>query len=175
MRPLLLALLALATLGGSALAQDAPEVPCGELHFRIAGEDLLSTCRAVERQSVDGRWREEVIVARAITGLFVVVRDTPITTRVRMARFSPREIAQKLDFQDIEDWSAEMRVGNYRAHSFTGSWGGEESRLRCLSFAQNSPATSGTRARVLGIYCTALANPLDEAVADELLQRIQAQ
>jgi hypothetical protein len=60
------------------------------------------------------------------------------------------------------------------AHSFTGISGGG-SRLRCLSFAKNTSATSGLRARVLGVYCTALANPLNETIAADLLQRIQVQ
>ncbi len=173
MKILPLALAALLWMADAAPAQEMPEVPCDKLHFRIAGNEFVSTCRALERQGTDGRWRQESIFAQNATGVYVVLRAMPLSGRTAMKDVSPRRAADAAGIRDIQDWSREMRLEGYRAHGFTGT-SPTGVLMRCLAFARNPTRTGGAQAQTIGVYCTAPDSPMDEAAAIQILQRIQA-
>ena len=173
MKTLPLALAALLWMADATRAQEMPEVPCGNLHFRIAGNEFVSTCRALELQETDARWRQESIFAQNATGVYLVLRAKPLSVRTYMKEISPRRAADAAGIRDIQDWGREMRLEGYRAHGFTGKLP-TGVRLQCLAFARNATPTGGVQAQILGVYCTAPDSPMDEAAASQILQRIQA-
>jgi len=166
--------LALILLSASPAAAEMPVVPCSTLHFSVVGGDFSTKCRASEGQNAQGSWRTENIWASSAKGVLFLVRETPTDSDTRMKPVAPREVAEEFYPKGIEDWGPEMRIGAYRAHSFTTP-GMNGDRHRCVSFTQNSAATSGDRARLVGMYCTARSNTLAEAETAELLDRIQLQ
>jgi len=174
MRSFALYVVTFTLLSASLAAADMPVVPCSTLHFRVIGDDFSSKCRGSEGKSAEGSWRTENIWATSAEGVLFLVRETPNDSRTRMKPVAPRQVAEEFYPKGIEDWGPEMRIGEYRAHHFTTP-GMNGDRHRCVSFTRNSADTSGDRARVVGMYCTALTNSLGEAETTELLNRIQLQ
>jgi hypothetical protein len=174
MKPMMVLAAALLTMAGSAHAQEMPEVACGKLHFRIAGEEFTSTCRAAERQGLEVRWREEFLFAESVTGVYIVSRAIPASARSYMVPVSPRRAADGAGLRGIEDWGEEMRVEGYRAHPFTAVSPSGQFRFRCLAFAKNPAPTGGPQLQILGVYCTDPESAMDQATAREVLERIEA-
>jgi hypothetical protein len=157
-------------------AERLTEVPCEQLHVRISGEDYLPTCRAAEFQESDGRWRAEVITARNTSGAYVLERAVALSAGAYLHDRSPRSIAEGFGFEDIREWSPEMHVAGYRVHTFSGTTRSGAEPLRCIAFAKStSRPRAGFGERLNGVYCTSLLNPLDEAIAVQILDRIEAQ
>ena len=161
------------SLAAPAAAQEMPQVDCDRLHFRIVGDHFERSCRAVERQGEEVRWRQELIVAEAKTGIYVVSRAIPLSGHGYMLPVSPRSAAERAGLRDIEDWGEQMRIEGYRAHGFTALPPRGEDRLRCLAFAKNPPPAGGTQMQVIGVYCTLPGAAMDEAAATQVLERIQ--
>ena len=152
------------------------EVPCDQLHVRISGQDLLPTCRIAEIVETDGRWRAEVITAKNTSGAYLLERAVALTHRAYLHDRSPRSVAEGFGFKNIEEWSAEMHVAGFRVHTYTATTRGGTEPLRCMAYSKNaSRPRSGLGERLNGVYCTGFLNPLDEATAAEILQRIESQ
>jgi hypothetical protein len=173
-RMMVAAAAALATMAGLAQAQEMPEVACAKLHFRIAGDEFTSTCRAQERQGLEARWREEFIFAEGVTGVYIVSRAIPASAHSYMVPISPRRAAEGAGLRGIENWGEEMRVEGYRAHPFTALSPSGQFRFQCLAFAKNPAPTGGPHLQILGVYCTDPESSMDQAAAQEILERIQA-
>jgi hypothetical protein len=175
MRAFALALVALVAAVQPARAQKMPEVPCDQVHFRIAGEGILSTCRARDRQGSEGRWREELVMAGSETELFVVSRAKPASMRTYMTHVDPRRIIDAAGLRAVEDWGGRMAVGGYRAYTFTGLPPNDDERLQCLTFVKNPPEIRGAHPQIVGVYCRVPSGPIDEPAAERILERIRLQ
>ena len=157
-----------------AAAQEMPQVDCDRLHFRIVGEEYERTCRAMERQGDEGRWRQEHIVAEGMTGIYAVSRAIPVSGHGYMLPVSPRSAAERAGLRDIEDWGEQMRIEGYRAHGFTARPPEGRDRLRCLAFVRNPAPTGGAQIQIVGVYCTLPGAAMDKAAAAQVLERIEA-
>lgn len=170
----LVACLALLSAALPVRAEELQEVPCGALHFRIAGEEFAAACRAAERADTEVRWREELMVAESPTGIYVVSRAIPVSGHTHMQPIKPRRAAEAAGLRAIEDWGEEMRIDGYRAHAFTAQPPSGEDRLQCLAFVRNPATTGGAHPQILGIYCTLTGAPMDPSAAGVVLHRIEA-
>ena len=171
----IVAVVTLATTAAQA-EQRLSEVPCEGLHVRISGNDVLPTCRTVEVQESDGRWRAEVITAKNTSGAYLLERAVALSARAHLLDRSPRSVAEGFGFENIQDWSPEMRIAGYRVHTYTGSTRGGTELLRCMAYAKStSRPRAGFGERLNGVYCTSFLNPLDESTAAQILQRIETQ
>ena len=173
MRSLRLTAALILSVAAPAAAQEMPQVDCDRLHFRIVGEQFERTCRAMERQGEEGRWRQELIVAEGMTGIYAVSRAIPVSGHGYMLPVSPRSAADRAGLRDIEDWGEQMRIKDYRAHGFTARPPEGQDRLRCLAFVRNPAPTGGAQIQIVGVYCTVPGAAMDEAAA-QVLERIQA-
>jgi hypothetical protein len=174
MRGLALACAALLCAAHPLRAEGLQDVPCGTLHFRIAGADADAACRAAELSDTEVRWREELMVATSPAGIYVVSRAIPVSGHTHMLPIKPRRAAEASGLRAIEDWGEEMQIEGYRTHAFTAEPPSGEVRLRCLAFVRNPAPTGGAQPQIVGTFCTLPGVAIDESAASEILQTIEA-
>ena len=174
-RALALAFAALVSAVQPARAQEMPEVPCDQVHVRIAGEGFLSTCHARDRRGSEGGWREELVMAARETEFYVVSRAKPVSMQTYMTHVDPRRVIDAAGLRAVEDWSGRMGVAGYRSYTFTGLPPDVDERLQCLTFVKNPPEIRGAHQQIVGVYCRVPDAPIDEAAAERILDRIRLQ
>ncbi|MDF2764233.1 MAG: hypothetical protein K0S81_1227 [Rhodospirillales bacterium] len=158
-----------------AAAGEYQDVPCEQLHFRIEGEYVLARChKQTEQKGGDWQATSEVIVAEDLSGLTLVQRSVA-HRRSAMYKDKALESIEQLGVKNPQDWSGAARLSGYTIHRFRISTD-RIPNASCFYFERyEQPRGGGYGLALFGFSCVNGVDPIDDATAAAMLDRIVLQ